>query len=83
MLKVIEGKRKEFRVAPQWIEQYNRINSNGLSITVKGHLVHKDAYHMEYTCHFSDYFNEKNLEGKYCTATCLFPYVGGKEKFYK
>lgn len=83
VLKPKEVKTVEFKVAPQWIEQYDRMTSNGLAITVKGHLVHKDAYHMENTCHFSDYFNENNLEGKYCTATCLFPYVGGKEKFYK
>lgn len=82
-LKQKEVKAVKFKVNPQWIEQYDYVRKDGKEITVKAHLVHKDAYHIENTRHFSDYFNEKNLEGKFCTATCLFPYVGGKEKFSK
>lgn len=83
MAKVIENQTKEFKVAPQWIEQYSYVRKDGKEITVKGHLVHKDEYQRTHTCHFSDYFNQVNNEGKHCSAGSLFPYVGGKEQFYK
>lgn len=83
MAKVIESQTKVFKVAPQWIEQFSYVRKDGKEITVKGHLVHKDEYQGLYTCHFSDYFNQVNNEGKHCSAGSLFPYVGGKEQFYK
>lgn len=83
MVKVIEGQTKEFKVAPQWIDQYSYVRKDGKEITVKGHLVHKEAYYKENTCSFSDYYNQVNNEGKHCSADCLFPYVGGKNQFHK
>lgn len=83
MVKVIESQTKVFKVAPQWVEQCEYVNKDGKKITRKGHLVHKEAYYKENTCSFSDYYNQVNDEGKYCSADCLFPYVGGKEQFYK